>query len=202
VHALENILLAERGRHGPRSQKPSLRADHDFVARQLPKCHANRALRPLMPVIDGGIEEVDAILSGSQEGIGVRLVGSVIDGAEISPDAQAGDPKAAHRSVEARVAECRVSSGVAFRSLGGCHHALKATLKWQAYAVSHSRVLLPEMREARVRPAGLRRLHRGHLPRLRHAPRTGRRPGNRVTALTEPRPRGSVSIKDIGVTIR
>ena len=78
VHAAHYIGRGERRRRRARRQESRLGADHDFVAVQLLQRGSDAALRMLAAIVDGRVEEVNAVLRGGEQRIHVRLVRRII----------------------------------------------------------------------------------------------------------------------------
>ena len=60
MHAAHHIFGLQEVGDGAGSEEAGLGADHDLVALQLAQSRADARVRPLVPVVDGGVEEVDA----------------------------------------------------------------------------------------------------------------------------------------------
>ena len=88
---------SENAGHRARRQEAGLGADHDLIALQLAQRRADAALRPLVAVVDGGIEQVDAAFARGDQRVGVCLVGRIVVGAQIRADTQARNLQARGR---------------------------------------------------------------------------------------------------------
>ena len=75
-----------------------LRANDEFVTAnfsgvdQVLKGGANRSLRALMPVVDGGVNYIDAGAECGLDGLGIELIGSFVGLAEIGAETEGGEP--------------------------------------------------------------------------------------------------------------
>ena len=120
------IWLGTRGRRGIIEREiAALRADDDFVACDIacgegfPEGRADGALGSLAPIVDRGIDEVDAVAERMIDGGGIPIVLGVVTLAEVGTDADRRDQGAAgDRAVEVGREAILEASGIAQRSVG------------------------------------------------------------------------------------
>ncbi len=104
MHPAGYLFGFQETRDGAGREESGLGADHDLVALQLPQRCADRTFRPLVAVVDGGVEEVDAAFAGRDQCGGIAAVGRVVVDAQIGADAEAGNLQSADRAIESGVA--------------------------------------------------------------------------------------------------
>src|SRR5947209_16652227 len=76
----------------------------------------------LVPVIDGGIEKINAVFPGRDQGVRVGIVRGLIVTAEIRADAQARDLEAHYRPVKSGIPILREPVGIARSAVRGGEH--------------------------------------------------------------------------------
>src|ERR1017187_2219727 len=113
--------LQEAG-DGAGGEEAGLGANYDLVALQLAQRRADAAFRPLVAIVDGGVEQVDAALTSRDQGLGVGLVGRIVVGAQVGADTQAGYLQAENGAIERGVAVLREAVDVAGGAFGGSVH--------------------------------------------------------------------------------
>ena len=102
LHVFAREVRARVGRQSAiERQVAGFGAHHDFVTLQLsrfdslPQRHTDIALRALMAVVDGGIENVDAGAQRGCDGLGAVPVGLLIRLAQVGSESDRGKPKLA-----------------------------------------------------------------------------------------------------------
>ena len=76
VHAAHHVAGRERIGDGAGGQKSGFGADDNFIALEAPEGRADAAFGSLVAVVDGAIEEVDAVFTGGDQGVGIGPVGA------------------------------------------------------------------------------------------------------------------------------
>jgi len=117
LDVLSHEVAARVGRQvAVKGKVASLRADHNLVPAQfsirgeLFKRSADISFRPLMPVIYGRIEYVDAGTHSSRNGFDVLVIGGILGLTEIGAQSDRGQPEIANSDNMLRTAEV---SGIA-----------------------------------------------------------------------------------------
>ncbi len=123
VHTAHYVAGRKRFGDGAGSQKSGFGTNDNFIALEAPEGRADAPFGSLAAIVDGAIEEVDAVFTGGNQGVGVGPVGRVIGLAEIGADTQAGDVQPVEGTKERGVAELREAFDVSRRALNCGVHA-------------------------------------------------------------------------------
>src|SRR5207245_3483521 len=70
---------------------------------KLRQSRANRPFRALLPVVDGGVQEVDTAANGRNHGIAIGSVGGVVGIAQVGAKAKARDLQAVELPIKSTV---------------------------------------------------------------------------------------------------
>ena len=108
---LHKIFARIRGEISVEREIARLRANQDFItpniacAHQLRKGGADVALRALMPIVDSGVDNVNAGLQRGRDRLGVGGIGRVVGFAEISAESDGREPEFAGTGYVFRLAK-------------------------------------------------------------------------------------------------
>ena len=147
MHTARHILALQKSGYGAGSQEPRFSGDDQLiapgvaVAQEFGQRPADGPFRPLVPVIDGGIQEIDAAANGRDDGIAISCVGRVVGIAQVCPQPQARDPHAVElpeESAIARGAETISKAGGSFRRAISVNHSTIVTMAGWNRAIDHT----------------------------------------------------------------